>query len=262
MAKPPPRLFVGGDAALTLAPDRVIPIEGAQWHYLHHVLRLDQNAPVLLFDGRSGEWAAAITIASKKHGVLTVERQTRPMTPPSPLTLYFAPLKKDPTELIIQKGTELGITDFRPVRTDRTIVPKAGLKDDRLASIAVEAAEQCERLDTPTIHPLISLQDLIAAPPSCLVYCDEAGDDPSARWGGPSGHGEGAAAALLTRQESLAGSPGALLIGPEGGFTPTERQTLRALPGTLAVSLGPRVLRAETAALVAISLWQAVLGDI
>ncbi|WP_370339684.1 16S rRNA (uracil(1498)-N(3))-methyltransferase [Parvularcula marina] len=256
MAKPPPRLFLSSD----LEAGAGLPLDGARWHYLHNVLRLGEGDEVLLFNGRDGEWRAHIQGAEKRRGAVTLAVQTREQVTVPDLTLLFAPLKKDPTELIIQKGTELGVRSFQPVVTRRTQLAKGGLKADRLETIAMEAAEQCERLDLPQIAEPVSLEAALDALPSGtrLVFCDEAGDAADQRWGGEHGR----AAPMATRlADAETGGPWALLIGPEGGFSPEERAMLRKRDGVLAVSLGPRILKAETAAIAAITLWQAHQGD-
>lgn len=256
MAKPPPRLFLSDP----LEADSHLEVKGPGWHYLHNVLRLGEEDRVLLFNGRDGEWSAVIRDADRRGGALVLEEQIRAQTAPRDLTLLFAPVKKDPTELIIQKGTELGVTLFQPVITARTILAKGGLRLDRLETIAIEAAEQCERLDLPLIEePLLLdavLRDLDAEP---LLFCDEAGDDPDGRWGGEEGRAR-PIADVLDDLGAMMGPP-ALLIGPEGGFSPEERAMLRDREDSLPVSLGPRILKAETAAIAALSVWQAMQGD-
>ncbi|MEM9234432.1 MAG: 16S rRNA (uracil(1498)-N(3))-methyltransferase, partial [Pseudomonadota bacterium] len=221
---------------------------------------MEEGSAVLLFNGRDGEWQATVERAERRRGMVSISEQTRAQTFPPELTLFFAPLKKDPTELVIQKGTELGVRRFQPVITARTILPKGGLKMDRLQTIALEAAEQCERLDLPAIHDPLPLEDSLRALPegSISVFADEAGDDASERWGGAGGR----ARPML---EAVSGAGQApcreVLIGPEGGFTPEERHSLRARDDILPVSLGPRILKAETAAITALTLWQAARGD-
>ena len=251
MARPAPRLHVDAllaeGGAVPLAPDHV--------HYLTSVLRLGEGADLLLFNARDGEWSASLVRETKKQAVAVLcARRRRPALGPE-LTLCFAPLKRGPTELIVRMGTELGARTFRPVTTARTQSDR--LNRDRLTAIATEATEQCERLDVPQIAETATLGDLLAeAGP--LMFCDEAGDDPEERWGGGAGRGRPA-------HEALADSVGgawSVLIGPEGGFTPEEREALRARADTYAVSLGPRILKAETAAVAALTLWGAMVGDL
>ncbi|MEM8935474.1 MAG: RsmE family RNA methyltransferase [Pseudomonadota bacterium] len=173
--------------------------------------------------------------------------------------LFFAPVKRTPLETIIQKATELGVSKFSPVLTERCVVSK--INSERLAAIALEAAEQCGRLSIPSVDEPMPFADLFADWPAGrrLMYCDEAGDDPNAEWGG----GEGRAAPAL---EALSASNSnanewGILIGPEGGFSPAERDALRARKSVLPVTLGPRILRADTATIAALALFQAVQGD-
>ena len=250
MAKPPPRLYTdkalaGGSVALTQA----------QAHYLGTVLRLAPGAPLLLFNGRDGEWRASVGELTRKGGTASLAERTREQSSGPDLTLLFAPLKKGPTDLVVRMGTELGVRAFRPVLTERTQAER--VKTDRLALIATEAAEQSERLDVPSVAAPVRLDEALAAA-GPVVFCDEAGDDPSQRWGGGAGRGRPVAEALADA------NPGAwsVLIGPEGGFSPAERDALRARPGTVAVTLGPRILKAETACAAALTLWQAALGDL
>ena len=258
MAKPPPRLFIPEE----LEAGVNLPLEGARWHYLHTVLRLGPDNSLLVFNGKSGEWRARISAAEKRRGIISVMELNREQATVPDLTLYFAPLKKDPTELIIQKGTELGVRHFQPVITTRTILSKGGLKMDRLEAIAIEAAEQSERLDIPTVLEPVSLETVLPDEnqETHLIFCDEAGDQSDERWGGDLGRAEPIADAFA-RQDGEAFRRTAILIGPEGGFSPEERKMLRIRSMTTPVSLGPRILKAETAAVSALTVWQALRGD-
>ncbi|MBB4658651.1 16S rRNA (uracil(1498)-N(3))-methyltransferase [Parvularcula dongshanensis] len=251
MAKPAPRIFVS-DA---LGAGGTLVLSKPHAHYLGTVLRLGEGAEVLLFNGRDGEWRGSLGRVDRKGAEVTLAERARPQTGGPDLTLLFAPLKKGPTDLVVQKGTELGVGRFVPVLTARTQADR--VKTDRLAAIAIEAAEQCERLDVPVVEEACPLDEALAEI-GAVMFCDEAGDDPQARWGGGAGRGAPALEAL----GGVAKAPRAVLIGPEGGFTAGEREALRARPDAVPVSLGPRILKAETAAIVALTLWGAALGDL
>ena len=248
------RLFVPdalhAGARLTLPPE--------QAHYLQNVMRLGAGAEVHLFNGRDGEWRATLAEPSRRAAVLVVAAQTRAHGLPPDLELIVALVKRTRLETIVEKAAELGARRVRLITTRRTNAGHAN--PARLQAIAVEAAEQTGRLDVPEVvapEPLDALLDAWTAPRR-LMFCDEAGDDPAARWGGEAGRA-GPAVAVLAAQPREA--PWAVLIGPEGGFDPDERERLRALPFVTPVTLGPRILRADTAAISALTLWQAALGD-
>jgi len=254
-----PRLFVqadlSGTATVTLPPD--------QSHYLVTVLRKEAGAPLLVFNGRDGEWAAEIQSPHKKHCVVALKERTREQAASPDLALLFAPVKKAPIDQIAQKATELGCSSLQPVMTARTIVNR--VKEDRLAANAIEAAEQSERLDVPEVRETAKLEGLIANwqehyPGRRLIFCDEAGDEEEQRWGGAAGRAKPMLEALADFRDMPL--PWAILTGPEGGFTPEERDLLRRQDFVTPVTLGPRILRADTAAFAAIALWQAVLGDL
>jgi 16S rRNA (uracil1498-N3)-methyltransferase len=232
-----PRLFVPEP----LAAGGRVNIEGAGANYLLNVLRLGPGAQVKLFDDRTGEWLAEIVAAGKRRAELTVVQHLRPREPVPDFWLLFAPLKRGPIDWLVEKATELGVARLQPVITQRTVVDK--VKDERLHASMIEAAEQCERTALPELAEPARLATLLAAWPAgrALLFADEGGGAP-----------------LL---DVAAPGPTALLIGPEGGFTAEERAAIRALPQAFPVSLGSRILRAETAALAATALWMAAAGD-
>jgi 16S rRNA (uracil1498-N3)-methyltransferase len=234
------RLYV--DQALALGqPVAVLP---EQANYLFNVMRLTAGAQVLLFNGRDGEWSAQVTQAGKRGGILLPQTQTAPLRLPPDLWLLFAPIKKARTDFIVEKAVELGVARVQPVQTRHTNSER--VRQDRLQAHAIEAAEQCGASFVPEVCDLISLEKLLAQWPTDrrILWCDESLI--------------GAATALV---EEPAGQAWAILIGPEGGFSLDEQKRLRAMPQVLPVSLGPRILRADTAAVAAITLWQAQLGD-
>jgi 16S rRNA (uracil1498-N3)-methyltransferase len=232
-----PRLYV----AETLADGAALTLEGPQANYLGAVLRVQEGAQVKLFDDRSGEWLAEVTEAGKRRVSLRVVTQLRKREPVPDLWLLFAPIKKGRIDWIAEKATELGVARLVPVLTRRTIVDRVNC--DRLMAHMIEAAEQCERTALPQLEEPQKLMQLLEGWPSerSLLFADEAGGEPMAA--------------------ALAPAPAAILIGPEGGFAPEERDAIRALPQAKPVSLGPRILRADTAAVAAVSLWMAGAGD-
>jgi 16S rRNA (uracil1498-N3)-methyltransferase len=235
------RLFV----TATLEPGATVTLDDGQTHYLLHVLRAKAADCVLLFNGRDGEWQAQIAVAGKRGVVLAVQRQTAGQAGVPDLWLAFAPVKKTPSDYLAQKAAELGVSKLQPVFTRRTIVTR--INDERLLANAVEAAEQSGRLSVPQIGVAVTLEKLLSNWPRerALFFCDEGGDAlPLAEVAGKAGDG-----------------PAAILTGPEGGFDPVERDSLRALPFVVPVRLGPRILRADTAALAALAIWQAIKGD-
>lgn len=245
MAGPPSRLFI--DYPLT--PQGEIHLDGGQAHYLANVLRRREGDKVLLFNGRDGEWEGEITGLAKKMLTLRLSRQTRPQTAePGPL-LAFAPVKRAPIDQIAQKAAELGAAALQPVFTARTIVTR--VNEERLLANLIEAAEQSERLSVPTLAAPAKLSAFLGNWPleAGLVFCDEELAAP----GGMAG-----AVATLSGQDRA--RSWAILTGPEGGFTPEEREAVSAHPGACAISLGPRILKADTAAFAALTLFQAALG--
>lgn len=236
------RLFV--DAPLQ-AQARILPGTG-QTHYLLHVMRARAGDRALLFNGRDGEWRARIADVSRRACALVCETQIRAQQSGPDVWLAFAPIKKTPGEYLAQKATELGVAMMIPVITERTVARR--INAERLRANAIEAAEQSERLTVPEIGDAQSLPVLLDGWPDGrgLIFCDEAG----------------AAAPIAEALASSGPRAGwAVLTGPEGGFAPSERERIRAQPFVLPVSLGPRIMRADTAALAALAVWQAVLGD-
>ena len=231
-----PRLFV----RTPLDEGATVELDTNQANYLGNVMRLGPGAELLVFDGRSGEWLARIADAGKKRMTLAVERRTRePETIPD-IWLAFAPVKRAQTDWLVEKATELGVARLLPVMTQRTVAERVKL--ERLESIAIEAAEQCGRTRLPDIAEPLTLKQLLAAREERLLYfADEAGGEPLA--------------------DALDPGPALILTGPEGGFTDEERAAIRAAPSAVAVSLGPRILRAETAALAALAAFMAIAGD-
>jgi len=235
------RLFVAHDL-----PAESVGLGAPQAHYLLHVLRLSRGDRIALFNGRDGEWAARIEGFGRGWGTLALEGQLRPQDAAPDLWLCFAPIKRARLDFLIEKATELGVAKLWPIMTRHTGVDRVNL--DRLRATAVEAAEQSERLTLPAVDPPVTLDALIAAWPAGrrLLHCDE------------SGGGRPIAEALAG--EATAG-PWAILTGPEGGFARAELDALRRLPFVTPVGLGPRVLRADTAALAAIAVFQALSDD-
>jgi len=235
------RLFV--EAALGQGA-RIVPDE-AQAHYLLHVMRAKAGDRLSLFNGRDGEWRARIAEVTKRGCTLECEVQTAPQRDVPDLWLVFAPIKKIPADYVAQKATELGVQVLQPVLTRRTIVRRVNL--ERMRANAIEAAEQSGRVSVPQTRDPLDLEKLLGVWPHDrrILFCDEAGE------------GQPIANALRT----VPPGPWAVLTGPEGGFDPAERAMLRALPFIVPVSLGGRILRADTAALAALSVWQAITGD-
>jgi 16S rRNA (uracil1498-N3)-methyltransferase len=248
-----PRLYVAPD----LCEGLEIPIDADQAHYLTRVLRLTAGAPVRVFNGRDGEFEAVLSAFTKSTAQLRLGAQVRPQQATPDLWLMFAPLKKARTDFIVEKATELGASEIRPILTERTDADTVRM--DRLQRIAIEAAEQTERLDVPPVRDAMKLDQALRDwdETRILIYADEAGDEGGKPWGGDSGRAKPIADILKTPNAGRA----AILIGPEGGFSPAERKRLRSLPYVRPVGLGPRILRAETAAVAALALFQALAGD-
>jgi 16S rRNA (uracil1498-N3)-methyltransferase len=230
-----PRLFVEE----TLAAALVLTLEGAAANYLVNVLRLGPGGQVKLFDDRTGEWLAEIAEAGRKRVSLTILSRLRRREPVPDLWLLFAPIKRGRIDWLVEKATELGVARLLPVLTRRTVVERLNL--DRLRAHIVEAAEQCGRTGLAALAEPQKLDALLAAWPAerTLHFADEAGGEPLSALPGPA----------------------AILIGPEGGFTGEERAAIRALPQARPLTLGPRILRADTAAVAAVALWMEAAGD-
>ena len=235
------RLFV--DA--TLSAGERLATERGQANYLINVLRLKPGDPVLVFNGRDGEWLASVEPEGRKTCRLDVVRQTRPQTQPGDLWYLFAPLKQARLDYMVQKAVEIGVSSLMPVITAHTQVGR--INGERMRANAIEAAEQCGILTLPEIRDTARIDRVLAEWPQnrVLVFCDEAPDSTDA-------------VAALT---PLQGRPLAVLVGPEGGFSADERIALRACSFVVPIALGPRILRADTAAVAALSLVQALAGD-
>jgi len=238
---PAPRLYV----ERRLGPGGAVELETGQAHYLRVVLRLGGGAEVVGFNAIDGEWLCRIGEVGKSRVRLSVERQVRVPEPGPDLWLLFAPIKRGRLDWLVEKGTELGVSAMLPVWTARTQSERLNL--ERLRAHAVQAAEQSERLSVPELWSPATLDRLLAAWPTerHLIVCDESG----------AGEPIGKAAARLTP------GPVAILVGPEGGFDQTELDALDKLSFVTRIGLGPRVLRAETAALAALAVFQAIAGD-
>ena len=247
------RLFVPQD----LAQGAHVEPTPDQARYLISVMRLQLGDELLLFNGRDGEWLTRLSGVSKKGCRLTPHRQTRPQAIGPDLDLVVALVKRARLETIIEKATELGARRIRLAVTRRTQADHTNVS--RLTAIATEAAEQTGRLDVPQVIEPVKLERMLAdwEADRRLMFCDEAGDDPDQEWGGAHGR----ARPVLEALSAQGGAAWAVLIGPEGGFDPEERKLLRGLDQVTPVTLGPRILRADTAAISALTLWQAALGD-
>jgi 16S rRNA (uracil1498-N3)-methyltransferase len=238
---PKVRLFVehplAAGAPVTLTPE--------QGHYLRNVMRIDIGARVAMFNGRDGEWTGRLTDLGKRGGQATLERRLREQRPEPDLWLLFAPVKRQRIDTIVEKAAELGVSQLFPVFTRHTVMTR--VNDGRLQAIATEAAEQCERLSVPPVHPPVSLEERLTGWPEGrrLVLLDEGGG------------GRPVAEALA----EIGTGPAAVLVGPEGGFAKSELDALRRLSFACPVGLGPRILRADTAVIAALSCFQAICGD-
>ena len=237
-----PRLFVPAD----LGEGRVAELSAGQAHYLKNVMRLASGDAVTLFNGRDGEWSARIASFGRGACSVSIERQRRPQTVEPDIWLLFAPIKRAPLDFLVQKAVELGVSRLQPIVTGHTDVSR--VNTERLRAKAIEAAEQCGRLSLPEVGEPLALPAALGEWPADrrLLVCAESGPvrpigDVLSESGGREGY--------------------ALMTGPEGGFTTSELDGLRKLPFVTPISLGPRILRAETAAVAALACWQSVLGD-
>lgn len=234
-----PRLFV----EQPLSEGAMVQLAGGQAHYLLSVLRTKAGDPIKLFDGHSGEWLAVAEAIGKRDLVLAVQARLREPEDVPDLWLCAAPIKKGRIDWVAEKACELGVARLVPVITRRTVIER--INTDRLRNHMIEAAEQCGRTALPHLAEPVKLAALLREWPAgrTLYFADETGGAPAFE-------------AMRARP-----GPAAILIGPEGGFDPEERDTIRALPEAVGISLGPRILRAETAAAAAVSLWMAAAGD-
>jgi len=234
-----PRLFVDQP----LADGQELRIEGGHAHYLLSVMRIKAGGVVKLFDDRTGEWLGEVVATAKRDLVLRIVAKLREREAVPDLWLCAAPIKRGRIDWVAEKASELGVARLVPVATRRAVVDK--LNAERLRAHMIEAAEQCERTALPELADLVPLDRLLRDWPAdrTLYFADEGGGTP------------------LIEAVRGRGEPAAILIGPEGGFDPAERDAIRALEHAVPVSLGPRILRAETAALAAVSVWMAAVGD-
>lgn len=226
-----------------LGEGQSVPLTRDQAHYLFGVMRLAEGAVISLINGADGEWDASVEKAGKKGGILLCQTQARALQLPPDLWLLFAPIRKERTAFIVEKAVEMGAARVVPVQTDYTQSANR-IRQDKLQAHAVEAAEQCGGTFVPPVDDLAKLERVLADWPAerQLMFCDEV------LIGDPVG--------LPAKK-----GPWAILIGPEGGFSPAERERLHGLPFAHPVSLGPRILRADTAAVAALTIWQQALGD-
>ena len=226
-----------------LREGQTLPLNQNQAHYLFGVMRLGVGAEIFVFNGREGEFLASVAEAGKRRGVLVCVKQTKPLQMPPDLWLFFAPIRKERTNFIVEKATELGAARILPVQTQYTNNER--IRQDRLQAHAIEATEQCGGTYVPKVCELQKLDSVLADWPTDrqLMFCDES---------------------LVGARETLGDAKSglwAILIGPVGGFSAEEREKIRNMPTTTTVSLGPRILRADTAAVAALTLWQSTLGD-
>ncbi len=236
------RLFTQSD----LQQNAYVALSREQAHYLANVMRRKEGDVVRLFNGRQGEWSGKIVTLSKKHAEVLLIQHTKEQYSEPNIRLCFAPVKNAPQHFLVQKATELGVSILQPIITHHTIVSR--VNSEKLRANVLEAAEQCERLSIPQVLEPITFESFIAGrdTESALIFCDETGGGESA----------------ITTLSSLPNCTfPTILIGPEGGFAEKELAQLRAAKSSVAIGLGPRILRADTAALAALTVVQATLGD-
>ncbi len=235
------RLYIDAD----LDAARRVELAPPQAHYLTAVLRLKPGARLLVFNGRDGEWVATLSETHKRGAALTIETQSRPQATGPDLDYLFAPLKRSRLDYMVQKVTEMGVARLRPVITDRTIAER--VNGERMHANVIEAAEQCGVLRVPKVEAPVKLEDVLDTwpPDRRIVFCDEEdqGTDP------------------IATLQKLKPGPLAVLVGPEGGFSPRERERLVGKTFVVPLSLGPRIMRADTAAVAVLALVNATLGD-
>ena len=237
--KSAPRLFVDDE----LGDGRIIALDGNHAHYLGKVMRVSEGDAVILCDNATGEWATRVGQVAKRRIDLHVVKRLRPREEVPDLWLCPALLKRDRFDIVLEKATELGVASIRPVITRRCVADKLNL--ERARTITTEAAEQCARTALPEIEAPLKLESILRDWPAdrALFFADEEGGEPAAE--------------AFTK----AGAPAAILTGPEGGFDDAERAAIRAHPQARAITLGPRILRGETAAIAAVSVWMTAAGD-
>lgn len=241
----PIRLYVESP----LNPSAEISLSKGDSHYIVNVMRLRAGDRIFIFNGKDGEWQAKLAKIDKTKTLCRLDNQTKPQSNEPDLWFAFAPIKKTRLDFVAQMATELGVSKLLPIRTERTIVSR--VKTSRLVANAKEAAEQCERLTVPVVEEFQPLKALVMAWPKDrkLLFCDEEKGDPLVD------------IALKAEDKKPAKYPWGVLIGPEGGFSAAERDFIRSFDYCVPASLGPRVLRADTAGIAALTLWQASLGD-
>jgi 16S rRNA (uracil1498-N3)-methyltransferase len=228
-----------------LGEEQLVPLSRDQAHYLFGVMRMSAGTVLSLINGRDGEWDAVVAEAGKRAGVLACQAQTKPMQFPPDLWLLFAPIRKERMSFIVEKATELGAAKMMPVQTAYTNNGDR-VRLEKLQAQVIEATEQCGGTFVPEMTAPAKLKQVLADwdPSRTLYFCDEAMIGETAGFSGPAPE-----------------NGAAILIGPEGGFSPEEREMLKNLSYSQIISLGPRILRAETAAVAALTLWQNAMGD-